>query len=65
MKTWKVAESQGVTFDWEVFNVTNAVRFDVNPVTSLANSVGRGNLGAYGSTLSQARVQQLSLRYNF
>jgi hypothetical protein len=65
MKTWKIAESQGLTFDWEVFNVTNSVRFDVNPVTSLKNSVGSGNLGAYTSTLSQARVQQLSLRYNF
>jgi hypothetical protein len=65
MKTWKIAESQGVTFDWEVFNVTNSVRFDVNPVTSLGNSVGKGNLGAYSSTLSQARVQQLSLRYSF
>lgn len=65
MKSWKVAEAQDLTFDWEVFNVTNSVRFDVNPVTSLKNAVGSGNLGAYTSTLSQARVQQLSLRYSF
>lgn len=65
MKTWNITEGQGFTFDWEVFNVSNSVRFDVNPVTSLANSVGRGNLGAYTATLSQARVQQLSLRYFF
>ncbi|HEY0263401.1 MAG TPA: TonB-dependent receptor [Granulicella sp.] len=64
-KDWKLADTQTLTFDWEVFNVTNAVRFDVNPVTSLKNSVGSGNLGAYTSTLSQARVQQISLRYSF
>ena len=65
MKTWRITESQGLKFDWEVFNVTNSVRFDVNPVTSLKNSVGSGNLGAYTSTLTQARIQQISLRYNF
>jgi hypothetical protein len=65
MKTWKVTEKQSVKFDWEVFNVTNSVRFDTNPVTSLKNSVGSGNLGAYTATLSVPRVQQLSLRYEF
>ena len=65
MKSWKVTEKQNVKFDWEVFNVTNSVRFDVNPVTSLKNSVGSGNLGAYTATLTQARIQQISLRYEF
>jgi hypothetical protein len=65
MKSWRVSESQSFKFDWEIFNLTNAVRFDVNPVTSLKNSVGSGNLGAYTATLTQARVQQLSLRYIF
>ena len=27
-KDWKVRESQTVSFAWEAFNVTNAVRFD-------------------------------------
>ena len=65
MKSWKITEKQGLKFDWEVFNVTNSVRFDTNPVTSLKNSVGTGNLGAYTATLSVPRVQQLSLRYEF
>jgi hypothetical protein len=65
MKSWKVTEKQAIKFDWEVFNVTNSVRFDTNTVTSLKNSVGTGNLGAYTSTLSQSRVQQISLRYDF
>jgi hypothetical protein len=65
MKTWHITEKQAVKFDWEVFNVTNSVRFDTNTVTSLKNSVGTGNLGAYTATLSQARIQQISLRYDF
>ena len=31
-KTFKITESQGVKFAWEVFNVTNSARFDVNPL---------------------------------
>jgi hypothetical protein len=65
MKSWRLTENQNIKFDWEVFNVTNSVRFDVNPVTSLKNSVGSGNLGAYTATLTQARIQQISLRYEF
>jgi hypothetical protein len=65
MKTWRITDSQGLKFDWEVFNVTNAVRFDTNPVTSLKNSVGTGTLGQYTHTLSQPRIQQISLRYIF
>ncbi|HWB33002.1 MAG TPA: carboxypeptidase-like regulatory domain-containing protein [Acidobacteriaceae bacterium] len=65
MKTWSITERQTIKFDWEVFNVTNSVRFDTNPVTSLKNSVGQGNLGAYTATLSVPRVQQMSLRYDF
>ena len=65
MKSWKVTEKQQVKFDWEVFNVTNSVRFDTNPVTSLKNSVGSGNLGLYTNTLVPARIQQVSLRYEF
>jgi hypothetical protein len=26
---WKLSESQGLRLSWDVFNVTNAVRFDV------------------------------------
>lgn len=65
MKSWKITEGQSVKFDWEVFNLTNSVRFDCNPTTSLQNSVGKGSLGAYSRTLSVPRVQQFSLRYSF
>jgi hypothetical protein len=65
MKSRRITENQSLKFDWEVFNVTNSVRFDCNPTTSLQNSIGKGSLGAYSRTLSVPRVQQFSLRYSF
>ena len=64
-KSWKIRESSGLTFAWEVFNVTNSVRFDVNPLTSLQNLTTSGEFGAYAATLTKPRVQQFSLRYSF
>ena len=68
-KSWNITERQGLKFAWEVFNVTNSVRFD----TSMASSTGQGltntatsnTLGAYASTLTLPRIQQFSLRYTF
>jgi hypothetical protein len=64
-KTFKVTESQSVKFDWEVFNVTNSVRFDTNPNFSLGTTLTSGTLGNYSRTLSVPRVMQFSLRYDF
>jgi hypothetical protein len=64
-KTWKVRERNSLKFAWEVFNVTNSVRFDVNPLTSLQNVTSSGEFGAYDATLTKPRVQQLSLRFSF
>jgi hypothetical protein len=64
-KNWKVRERSGIRFAWEVFNVTNSVRFDVNPLNSLQNSTTSGEFGAYGATLTKPRVQQFSLRYSY
>jgi hypothetical protein len=64
-KSWKIREGSGLRFAWEVFNVTNSVRFDVNPLTSLQNMTSSGEFGAYGATLTKPRVQQFSLRYSF
>jgi hypothetical protein len=58
----------GLKFAWEVFNATNSVRFDTNPVTHLGglnNQLTSGTLGQYSSTLTIPRVQQFSLRYTF
>ena len=64
-KEWKIREGYGFRFAWEVFNVSNSVRFDVNPLTSLQNMTTSGELGVYGATLTKPRVQQVSLRYLF
>ena len=64
-KNWKLSERIGMQFAWDVFNVTNSVRFDVNPLTSLQNLTSSGSFGVYGATLTTPRVQQLSLRLTF
>jgi hypothetical protein len=64
-KTFKITESQGVKFAWEVFNVTNSARFDVNPTNSLGVTLTQGNLGNYAATYTKPRVMQFSLRYDF
>ena len=64
-KTWKASERTSLQFAWDVFNVTNSVRFDVNPLTSLQNLTTSGSFGVYGATLTTPRVQQLSLRLAF
>lgn len=64
-KTWHVWEHTALKFSWEVFNVTNSVRFDVNPNYGLQSVFGNGNLGVYMSTLTEPRIQQFSLRAFF
>jgi len=63
-KTWNITEAKIVKFSWEVFNVTNAVRFDA---AQSANQFALtfGNFGAYSNTLSKPRVMQFSLRFEF
>jgi hypothetical protein len=64
-KAWKITEQQTVNFTWEVFNVTNSVRFDAAQ-SSNQFALTFGNFGAYSSpTLSKPRVMQFSLRYSF
>ena len=57
--------ARAVQFTWQVFNVTNSVRFDTNPNTSLQTQLLSNTLGNYSATLSKPRVMQFSLRYSF
>jgi hypothetical protein len=62
-KSWKIYEDQSLKFSWEAFNITNSVRFDAASGNALlANST---SFGKFIHTLSQKRVMQFSLRYNF
>ncbi len=68
-KRWKTPwENQSLQFRWEVFNVPNLTRFNAQGVgasllTSLTQSPS--SFGAYNSLLTQPRVMQFALRYEF
>jgi hypothetical protein len=68
-KSWKLPrEGHSVQFLWQVFNVPNLTRFNAQGVgasllTSLTQSPG--SFGAYNSLLTQPRVMQFALRYEF
>ena len=62
-KRWRTFESQSLQLRWEVFNVTNLNRFDVQsnrPEIDLSSQFGN-----YTNLLTQPRVMQFALRYEF
>jgi hypothetical protein len=64
-KTWNMpfAEKQTLEFTWNVFNVTNLTRFDVQTASLVydeANTFGR-----YTHLLTNPRVMQFGLLYSF
>ena len=64
-KFWKMpyAESHLVRLRWEVFNVPNLTRFDV---ASITNGLDQGAaFGKYSGLLTNPRVMQLAVRYEF
>ena len=66
-KQWPITESQNLKFSWEIFNVTNSVRFDVAalPQTTGQLDQPQGVFGNYSNTLTKPRVMQFALRYSF
>jgi Carboxypeptidase regulatory-like domain len=63
-KSWKIPrfESQSIQARWSVFNVANTTRFDVR---SVQDEWDAGNFGTYSTTLTNPRVMELSLIYQF
>jgi hypothetical protein len=62
-KEWNFTERQKLAFSWEVFNVTNSVRFDVfSALPAIDNS---GSFGKYSQTLTGPRVMEFMLRHSF
>jgi Carboxypeptidase regulatory-like domain len=61
-KSWGLGEYGTLKFAWEVYNVTNTVRFDPN---SIGSNLTGGNLGVASTLLTQPRRMQFSLRYDF
>ena len=66
-KQWPITESQNLKFSWEIFNVTNSVRFDVAALPQTTGQLDQpsGVFGTYSSTLTRPRVMQFALRYSF
>ncbi|HVM74006.1 MAG TPA: carboxypeptidase regulatory-like domain-containing protein [Candidatus Saccharimonadales bacterium] len=70
-KRWKMpwSEAQSLQFRWEVFNITNSVRFDVQSLNAYqGGSLVNGNsatFGNYSGTLTNPRIMQFALRYEF
>jgi hypothetical protein len=68
-KSWNITESQTLKFNWEVFNVTNSVRFDDASLPTSSNgrldSAGTPVFGVFASTLTTPRIMQFALRYSF
>ena len=70
-KNWKMPynEAHRVQFRWEVFNVPNLTRFNAQSIgsSSLLTSLTQqpNSFGAYTSLLTQPRVMQFALRYEF
>ena len=61
-KSWKLREYGALKFAWEVYNVTNAVRFDP---ASIDAGLTDGSLGIASSLLTAPRRMQFSLRFDF
>lgn len=63
-------DKQNVALRWEVFNVTNSTRFDFNDQNSSSasesnNSIAVPNFGNYTHLMTNPRVMQFALRYEF
>lgn len=56
-------EKHSLQFRWETFNLTNTARFDVNSLSLDISAAG--TFGKYSSMLTQPRVMQFGLRYEF
>jgi hypothetical protein len=66
-KQWPITESQNLKFSWEIFNLTNSVRFDVSALPQSTGQLDQpqGVFGNYSNTLTKPRVVQFALRYSF
>jgi hypothetical protein len=63
-KRWKMPwlETHTLQFRWDVYNVLNLTRFDVQTVS---NPLDSGSFGNYSGLLTNPRVMQFALRYEF
>jgi hypothetical protein len=58
------AEKQSLQFRWEVFNISNSVRFDAQSINASVDTFG-STFGQYTRLSTNPRVMQFALRYEF
>ncbi len=64
-KRWNITEKHTVQLRWEVFNVTNSVRFDPRNNTTAFDLGNANTFGRLDSTFTAPRIMQFALRYEF
>jgi hypothetical protein len=64
-KSWGLGEYGKLKFAWEVYNVTNTMRFDVGGGNFNGQLTSGGTLGVSSALLNPPRRMQFSLRYDF
>ena len=62
-KTFQITERQALRLQWDTYNVTNSVRFDVGTINNYL--FYSSTLGEFTQTLTKPRVMQFGLRYSF
>lgn len=62
-KTFHITERQTLRFSASAFNLTNSVRFDAATIS--ANLQNSATFGQYSQTLTNPRVMEFALRYQF
>lgn len=62
-KSWRFTERQSLSFTWDVYNITNSVRFDAANIAPAIDT--SGSFGSYANTLTRPRVMEFALRYSF
>ncbi len=65
-KRWVMpwTDKQSLQFRWEVFNISNSVRFDTQSINALMDTFG-ATFGQYTRLSTNPRVMQFALRYEF
>lgn len=64
-KIFKITERQNLRFSASAFNLTNSVRFDPATLTVNTNLQNAQSFGQYTQTLTNPRVMEFALRYQF
>ncbi len=64
-KAWNIKEDKTLRFSWEVFNVTNSVRFDAGGSLPNEDLVDITSFGKLNAELTNPRVMQFALRFAF